>query len=230
MFSFHRFYRKPPTFSGSDSASAEKSTFIGDTEKASYTLGYVPSSSSNSCTKQRKLSSVVKVLLLIFGFAFALFSGQTIRNYATLGYKALLQSSKANHPVDCGQGVIIAAPPQGVNVLDRTDFQATCSSQNKDCGLAIGAKGPQTFWQSESGDSHWIEIDLKKKYKVQAIAVNSGNPPPKPPARPPQRPDGMVLSHRVQTASEKGSWEPAAFGLWRDDDQSRQLSQNLWHQ
>lgn len=221
MFNLHRFYRKAPTSVEAESDSTEKSIPFEDSEKDSYSIDYVPLSPSKSCTKQRKLPSVFKLLLVIFGFAFALFSGQTIRKYAPLGYKALLRSSKADNHVGCGQGVIIAAPPLGVNLLDRTGFEAKCSTSDPDhpCGLAIDSKGKETFWQSQAGASHWIEIDLKKKYNVQNIAVTSN----------PLTRDGMVLSHQVETAPEKGQWELAAFGLWRDDRSGKYLLHNHWH-
>ena len=225
MSILRRFFHTERTTSESDTASNEKLPFFEDSEKPKHVLGYISSPPPKSWIKHRKLPFAIKLLFLIFAFTFTLFSGQSIVNYATRGYNALLRSSKAHDHVVCGQEVSldehvmvaappITAPPVGAELLNRTGWEAKCSSskdQAHDYGFAIVSKGANSYWQSKSvltGASHWIMINLKKKYNLHSLAMT-----------PSQDWDdgGSVLKHRVEVFSENGNWELVALGAWQDD-------------
>jgi hypothetical protein len=236
LFILRRFFHKAVATSESDTASDEKLPLFEDSEKAKHVIGYAPSPPSKSWTKHKKLPLVIKLLFLIFAFAFTLLSGQSIINYATLGYNAFLRSSKAYYHVACSQKVSvdepisiaappIAALPVGAKLLDRNGWEPKCSSSSKDkahdCGLAIDSEGDLTYWQSANvtpGDVHWIVIDLKKKSNVHSLAVTPG----------PKSIGGSVRKHRVEVATEKGIWDLVALGTWRDSGGGKHISIQYW--
>ena len=236
MFILRRFFHKAVAIPESDTASEKNFPLFEDSEKAKHVMGHVPSPLSDSRTKYRKLPFVVKLLFLVFAFAFTLFSGQSIINYATLGYNAFLRSKAHDHVV-CSQEVNvdkaisiaappIAAPPVGAKLLDRNGWEPTCSSSTDkahDCGLAIDSKGSVTYWQSANvshGAGHWIVIDLKQQYKVHSLSMQ--------PSQVWDEIGGSVRKHRVEIATENGNWDLVALGTWRDDGSGRHTSTQYW--
>jgi hypothetical protein len=231
MFILRRFFHKAVATSESDTASDEKLPLFEDSEKAKHAIGCAPSPPSKSWTKHKKLPLVIKLPFLIFAFAFTLLSGQSIINYATLGYNAFLRSSKAYDHVACSQKfsvdepISIAAPPiaalpVGAKLLDRNGWELKCSSsmdEAHDCGHAIYSGVNLTYWQSANvtpGAVHWIVIDLKKKSNVHSLAVTPG----------PKSIGGSVRKHRVEVATEKGIWDLVALGTWRDSGGGKHIS------
>jgi hypothetical protein len=229
------FFHKAVAISESDTASDGKLPLFEDSEKAKHVMGYVlPSPPSKSSATRRTLPFVIKLLLLIFAFAFTLFSGRSIINYTTLGYNAFLRSGKAHDHVVCSQEVTVDEPssmgaspitelPVTARLLDRSGWAPPTCSSSKDiahnCTLAIDAKGDVTYWQSAddpTGGVHWIVIDLKEKAKVHSLAMRT-------------IPDfnqigGSVRKHRVETATEKGNWDLVSLGTWRNDRDRRHIS------
>ncbi|KAL9036968.1 MAG: hypothetical protein Q9214_005902, partial [Letrouitia sp. 1 TL-2023] len=216
VFTLRRFFHKVVTLPESETASDQKLPLFEDSEKARLLAGYVPSLSSKHCTKHRELHFVSKLLLLIFAFAFALFFGQSIRDYATLGYKALLRSNNAHDHVACSYNVstdkpiYISAPPWkgppvGAELLNRAGWDFKCSSSkdsDHDCKFAFD-DNEKTYWQSvDDARGHSVEVDLKRKVNVHSLAVK--------PTLDFQVIGGSVRKHRVEVATEEGSWDLVA--------------------
>jgi hypothetical protein len=234
MFILRRFFHKAVAISESDTASDTKNLpLFEDSEKAKLVTGYVPSPPSKSWTQRWKLPFAIKLFFLIFAFVFTFFSGQSIKNYASLGYNALLRSGKAHDHAGCNQEIIadepisVAAPPItaspiGATLLDRTGWAPTCSSSmNKahDCSLAIDSQGDNTDWRSAnvpSGAGHWIVIDLQKTYNVHSLAMR--------PSQGWKNNGGSVQKHLVEIATEKGNWDLVALGTWGDSGGGRHIS------
>jgi hypothetical protein len=225
MYALRGFFNKPVAISGSDPAPDDKHLLFEDSEKAQHVLNYVPSPSLKSCTRHRKLSLVIKLFFLACALVFTFFFGQPILNYATLGYHSILRNSKPHDHVPCGHDadadkpVSIAAPPVdgppvGAKVLDRTNWGATCSSNNagtsNKCEFAI-KDTDEKFWRSDSvtGGTHWIEIDLKQKFNVHSLRVS--------PSLNLAKKGGRVQKHWIEVATEKGKFSPVAFGTWQDE-------------
>ena len=233
MSILRRFFPKAVANSDSNSASDEDLPLFEKSEKTNHVIGHVPSPRSKSWVRNRKLPFAIKLLVLTFVFAFTLFSGQSIINYATLEYNAILRSSKAHDHVACSQSasvdepISIAAPPfEGDPVgakllLNRNDWKPTCSSNTNDCQKTIDKQGSKTVWQSENGGSHSVEIELEKQYKVHSFVMR---PSPKW-----EENGGSVQKHRVEiakdkAAKDKGEWDLVALGTWRDDGEGRHIS------
>ncbi|KAK0513348.1 hypothetical protein JMJ35_004334 [Cladonia borealis] len=226
MFILRRFVHKAVAIPESDTASDKELPLFGDSEKTKHVIGHVPLPPSESWTQHRKLPFVVKLIFLLCALAFTSFSGQSIMNYATVGYNAFLRSSKAHDHVVCSQKVNvdqaisisappITEPPVGAKLLERNGWEATCSSsadKDHNCSLAIHPNGSATYWQSANvskGAGHWIVIDLKKQYKVHSLRMEPRN-----------EIGGSVRKHRVEVATENGKWDLVALGTWREDDGS----------
>ena len=228
MFSLRRFLYKAVTLPESGTASDQKLPLFEDTEKAKLLTGYVPSLLSTHCTKHTKLRHASKRLLLIFVFAFAFFSGQSIKDYATLKYKTLLGSNNAHDHVTCSYNastdkpVSISAPPWagspvGADLLSRDGWNFKCSSSKEghDCKLAFDNDN-KTYWQSaDDARGHSVEINLTRKFNVHSLAVM---PVAVKPTLLFEPVGGSVRKHRVEVATEQGSWDLVALGTWRDSD------------
>ena len=224
MFTLLRFFHKGATLPESDTASDQKLPLFEDSEKTRILTGYVPLLPPKHCIKHKKLDFFSKLLLLVFTFAFAFFSSQSIRDYATLGYKALLRSNNGHDHAACKDNVStdkpisISAPPWagspiGAELLSRNGWDFKCSSSkdsDHDCKLAFD-DDEDSFWQSaDDARGHSVEIDLKRKVNVHSLAVK--------PTLLFQTIGGSVQKHRVEVATEKGSWDLVALGTWRDSD------------
>ena len=233
MFILRRFFHKAVAIPESDTASDKKYPLFEDSEETKHVIGHVPPPPSESWTKHKKLPFVVKLLFLIFAFAFTSFSGQSIINYATVGYNAFLRSSKAHDHVVCSQKVnvdqtiSISAPPVGAKLIERNGWEATCSSsadEDHNCSFAIHPKGSATYWQSakvSNGAGHWIVIDLRKQHKVHSLRMEPGQDW--------EEIGGSVRKHRVEIATENGNWDLVALGTWREDEGSgRHISTKYW--
>lgn len=221
-FTLRHFFQKAVTLSESEAAFDQKLLRFEDSEKARLHTDYVP---PKHCTKHRKLRFTSKLLLLVFAFAFAWISGPSTRDYAALGRKALLLWSKNAHDhVSCSYNVStdkpisISAPPWagspvGAELLSRDGWDFKCSSSkdnDHDCKLAFDGD-EDTYWQSaDDARGHSIEIDLKHKVNVHSLAVK--------PTLEFQTIGGSVRKHRVEVATEQGTWDLVALGTWRDSD------------
>ena len=229
MFTLRRFFYKAVTLPESGTAPNQKLLLFEDSEKARLLTGYFPSLPPKHYTRHEKLQFVRRLLLLVFAFAFALFSGQSVRDYATLAHKALLRSNNAHDHVACSYNVStdkpisISAPPWagipvGAEPLSRDGWDFKCSSSkdsDHDCKLAFDGK-PKTYWQSaDDARGHSVEIDLKNKVNVHSLAVK--------PTLFYQTIGGSVRKHWVEVATEKGSWDLVALGTWRDSDGGKHI-------
>lgn len=224
LFTLRRFFHKAVTLPESEAASDQKPLLFEDSEKARLLTDYVPSLSPKHCTKHKKLRFVSKLLLLVFAFAFALFSGQSTRDYATLGRKALLWGKNTHDHVSCSDDgsmdkpISISAPPWegspvGAEILGRDGWDFKCSSNKDsehDCKLAFD-DDEDTYWQSaDDARGHTVEIDLKRKVNVHSLAVK--------PTLTLDTIGSSVRKHRVEIATEKGAWDLVALGTWRESD------------
>ncbi|MCJ1334029.1 hypothetical protein MMC10_010736 [Thelotrema lepadinum] len=224
MFTLRRFSHKGVTLPESEATYDQKLPLIEDSEKARLFIDCVPSLPPKHRTKHKKLRFVSKLLFLVFAFAFAftVFSGQSIKDYATLGYKALLRSNKAHDHVACSNNVStnrpisIAAPPWkeapiGAEILSRNDWGFKCSSSkdsDHNCTFAFDGDD-DTYWQSaDDTRGHSVEIDLRRKVNVHSLAMR--------PALSDDDIGGSVRQHQVEVATERGSWNLVASGTWRD--------------
>lgn len=220
-FTLRHFFQKAVTLQELEATLDQKLLRFEDSEKARLHTGYV---SPKDCTKYKKLRFVSKLLLLVFVFAFAWISGLSTRDYATLGRKILLWSKNAHDHVSCSYNVStdkpisISAPPWagspvGAELLshDGWDFKCSSSKDNDhDCKLAFDGD-EDTYWQSaDDALGHSVEIDLKRKVNVHSLAVK--------PTREFQTVGGSVRKHRVEVATEEGTWDLVALGTWRDSD------------
>ena len=215
MFALRRFSHKVVTLQESKTASNRKLPLFEDSEKARLLTGYFPSRPPKHSTKHKKLCFVSKLLLLVVTVAFAFYYGQSIRDYATLGYKALLRSNNALDHVACGHNISTdrsistsaspwAGPPVGAKLLNRTGWDTKCSSSKDsghDCKFAFD--DDDKYWQSANDPrDHWVEIDLNRSVIMHSLAVK--------PSLLYKHIGGSVRKHRVEIAAKKGSWDLVA--------------------
>jgi hypothetical protein len=117
VFNLRHIFHRATAVSEPNIASDEDLPFFEKSEENKDVLGYAPSPPSKFWIKHKKLQFGVKVLFLTSVFAFTLFFGRAIFNYATLGYHAILRSIEAHGDVACSHNVTvnepisIAAPP-----------------------------------------------------------------------------------------------------------------------
>jgi F5/8 type C domain len=229
VFNLRHIFHRATAVSEPNIASDEDLPFFEKSEENKDVLGYAPSPPSKFWIKHKKLQFGVKVLFLTSVFAFTLFFGRAIFNYATLGYHAILRSIEAHGDVACSHNVTvnepisIAAPPWkgppvgAFETKDRSKWVAECSNSSDalhDCKYAIS--GSDSYWQSPDtapSGGHWILIDLNQTYNVHSVAVRSHEDWKKQ--------GGAVQKHRVEVATVKGNWELVASGAWRGDTGDR---------
>ena len=192
-------------------------------------MGVIPPHLPKQRLKYKNLRFVSKLCLLVFAFIFALFSGQSIKYYATLGCRALSQGINTHGHVFHGyhvsgdKPIFISAPPWpghpvGAKALNRTDWNFNCSSSRHSahgCKLAFDEK-ERTYWQSADGASnHSVEIDLQSEVNVHGLAVK--------PHLFLQPIGASARRHRVDVATKNSSWDLVAYGTWRNISDGEQL-------
>ena len=232
MYALRSFFDKPVAITGSDSAPDDKYLRFEDSEKAQQVLNYVPSPLLKSYTRDRKLSLIIKLFFLTCALVSIFFFRQPILTYLTLSYHSILRNSKFHDRVPCGHDVDadkpvsiatppVEGPPVEAKLLDRTNWGATCSSNNagasNKCEFAI--KGTEEkYWRSNSGTigAHWIEIDLKQQVNVHSLRVF--------PSLNDAKKGGRVQKHWIEVATRERKFSPVAFGTWQDEASGKAMS------
>lgn len=221
MFIVRRFFYKPITRRESDTAPKQKRLLIDEPEN--FLEDNFPSTPSKHFTDSRELRFVGKLLLLVVALSFALFSGQSVKNYVTFGLQALLRSNTheyvpCSHPVSTDKPISVSAAspwkgsPVGAKPLTSKEgggwnFNCSSSDPAHNCSLAFDGD-EKTYWQSGSSTrDHSLTIDLKSRVNITSLAVKPAQLKP---------PGGSVRKHRVEVATQDGSWELVALGTWRE--------------
>ena len=227
MFTFRCFSHKAVTLSESPTTSDRKPPLFEDSEKARLLADYASPLPPKWGANYKRLPFVSKVFLLVSGFALVFLSGRAVKYYAPLGYHALLRNYNAHdygdytYEVNVDRPISISArpwagDPVGAQILKRDDWNVKCSSiknSQNDCKLAFNSD-PKSFWQSADNErGHWVEVDLGRKFNVHSLAVK--------PILKWRSIGGSVWEHRVELASERGSWDLVALGTWRNNELGR---------
>ncbi|KAK4182346.1 hypothetical protein QBC35DRAFT_178980 [Podospora australis] len=224
MFNARRFFYEAVVLSEPDGTSDSKSLLpvsLNDVEKNT-SLPSLPRA-QNTPEKSRHSSFVVKAVCLTSFFAFVIFLGQPVANFAVLAYNAVLHCSKPHHheAQNISQQPIVdepffpAAIPWGAETIkDRSGWKVVNCSSSEDstktgCDKAIDNLGDQTDWKSatQPGSAQWIEIDLGNEVNIHSLEVQPSKN---------LRWKGVVRKHRVDVRAASGDWQTVARGTWRD--------------
>ncbi|KAK3312171.1 bleached galactose oxidase [Apodospora peruviana] len=227
MFNLRRFFFEAVARSESD-APSDSEILLPVSKDAEKTTWLQPPAPRAQTTrgKARQLPFVIKALFLTSFFAFAIFFGQPIANFAALAYNTVLHCGARPHhhdaPLDGQQAivddtpVIVAAKPWGATPInDRSCWKVIECSSTEDaskfgCDKAIDKNGDTTEWKSETkpGAAQWITIDLGGEVTMHSLEVKPSKN---------LKWKGVVRKHRVDVRGATGDWQPVARGAWKDN-------------
>ncbi|KAK3345918.1 galactose oxidase precursor [Lasiosphaeria hispida] len=244
MFNLRRFFYEAVALSEPDATSDSENLLLASND-AEKTRLPSPPRPQTTLGKLRQLPFVAKVLFLTSVFAFTIFFGQPIANFAALAYNVVLQCGKAHHqtPEVLEGGVLepVAVRPaapwhdgvplvgQGATVTEpvlpaATPWGATRIEDRTGWKATCSSnQADSTTGCDKAIDARGVETDWKSATNpgaVHWIVIDLGREViihslAVAPSQSSED-EGAVRKHRVEVREATGEWQLVALGAWRD--------------